>query len=85
MCVKHDLCNCSPDPKDTTDKDSPNGIVLTYSHIISEAYFNLPYPEYLAWLDRQLEGMKVELYRKGRDAWLERDVDKDFPTEFTKE
>ena len=85
MCVKHDLCTCPPDANDTSDKDSPAGITLTYSHTISEAYFRLPYNEFLSWLDRQLEGMKVELYRKGRDAYIERETDKSFPTEFTRE
>lgn len=88
MCQNHDLCTCptgreNKDTKDTSDKDSPNGIILNYSVHISETYFGLPRNEFLDWIDRQLTTMHEQLWNKAGEHWDEREYDKTHPTEFT--
>lgn len=69
---------------DTSDKDSPNGIVLTYVFHMPEALFKLPIEEYRDAIERQLSYMKHQLVDKAMDHYTERAVDTEFPTEFTR-
>lgn len=83
MC-DNNQCACKRHGTDTSDKDSPSGIVLEYVFHMPEAMFRMPIEEYKEAVNRQLSYMKQQLEDKALDHFIERDLDKDFPTEFTR-
>lgn len=74
----------SLDPsKDTADKDSPAGIILSYRVHISEQAFKLPFNEFKDWLGRVMAEMTRQNEEAAIEQYVIRETDKDFPTEFT--
>lgn len=69
--------------KDTADKDSPAGVILSYRIHIPEDAFKLPLDEFKDWLGRVMRIMTIQNEEAAVDQYIERQVDKDFPTEFT--
>lgn len=79
MCKK-----CDGHGHDSSDKDSPNGIILSYNFHLSESMFKIPFPEFNEAISRQLEAMKYALQEKAKDHYIERQVEElGDPTEFT--
>lgn len=79
MCKK-----CDHHGHDSSDKDSPNGIILSYNFHIAESMFTLPPDEYKLAIERQLHMMYRGLVDKAIDHYIERSIEGlNPPTEFT--
>lgn len=83
MC-DNNQCGCKKHGTDSSDKDSPTGLILSYVFHMPEGLLSLPIEEFKEAVDRQLNYMTHQLKAKAEDHWVERQVDKDFPTEFTR-